>query len=682
MGANSSSISELSDNDYLKRLSGNEVITPADPFWNQLLSYTFHVSRNSADQRLLEESVAILCKNFAINNCQTGNFGSLCRVFIIRTAELKSLPEIEDNIFILQTFNALFIIRNMCKYFVENLSEEVIIQQFDTMPPNEIRNNSDTHSDMGSDITGSMIEQCMNCLMELVVDIPLTDVTYSLHLEALNTLTIMFAVQMFHPTPACDSTIYKITMIGKTSIHAGVFMKTLIQNFINQAKCPKAILQAKVDESGLVDIVTSSLWSVMTLGLTSKTESLPENIVSDKLLSNQSLLLILVLCNHCTSNKTGLRNPYRDALLSFTNSQDTETSSVPTHSVATFKVDMSKLYNTLGETLHNDQTTLLLYLLIHQNHSVKTYVLSRTNLDVLVLPILRILYNAPDENSHHIYMALIILLILSEDESFATAVHDIVLKNVVWFKERPISEISLGGLLILVVIRTIQYNMTRMRDKYLHTNCLAALANMSAYFRNLHPYVSQRLVSLFALLQKKHTRLVDMIACKNHTLVSNSGDDSDAEPDDYVNDLMVLEEVIRMVLEIINSSLSHGLHQNINLIYTLLYQKEVFQHFSTHPTFQDIIQNIDTVLGYFTTQLDKADKNVSVPQVMDIIKQYAVTFKREKLRKFPELKFKYVEEDQPEEFFIPYVWSLVFHASTLYFNPQKIRLFSLHSGET
>ncbi len=44
-----------------------------------------------------------------------------------------------------------------------------------------------------------------------------------------------------------------------------------------------------------------------------------------------------------------------------------------------------------------------------------------------------------------------------------------------WYTERQLHEISLGGLLILVVIRTIQYNMLKMRDKYLHTNCLADL---------------------------------------------------------------------------------------------------------------------------------------------------------------------------------------------------------------
>lgn len=50
-------------------------------------------------------------------------------------------------------------------------------------------------------------------------------------------------------------------------------------------------------------------------------------------------------------------------------------------------------------------------------------------------------------------------------------------------------------------------------------------------------------------------------------------------------------------------------------------------------------------------------------------------------QKFPELKFKYVEEDQPEDFFIPYVWSLVFNSGVgLYWNPHGIELFSMDSG--
>ena len=45
-----------------------------------------------------------------------------------------------------------------------------------------------------------------------------------------------------------------------------------------------------------------------------------EEEFSETLLANQSLLFLLVLANHCTSDR-GLKNPYRQALFSFTNAQ-------------------------------------------------------------------------------------------------------------------------------------------------------------------------------------------------------------------------------------------------------------------------------------------------------------------------------------------------------------------------
>ena len=56
----------------------------------------------------------------------------------------------------------------------------------------------------------------------------------------------------------------------------------------------------------------------------------------------------------------------------------------------------------------------------------------------------------------------------------------------------------------------------QMRDKYLHTNCLAALANMSNQFKNLHPYVCQRILSLFEALSKRYYRLVATLQGKKN----------------------------------------------------------------------------------------------------------------------------------------------------------------------
>ncbi|XP_071098647.1 dymeclin-like [Haliotis cracherodii] len=680
MGATTSSLADLAQNEYLMRLSGRDPIDPMDPFWNQLLSFSFLIPVNSSDSKLLEDSTERICSNFAINNTHTGNFGALVHNFLVRAAELKASAQCEDNIFIWQTYNALFIIRSFCKYFVEHLSEELVLQQFDCKPPGEnVDSNLEGDIDEVDPTIGELAEKLMSSLVELLVDVPVLNFTYALHLETLNTLLTLLSIQMFHAQPASKFTLYRFIMQGRCAIHAPVVIKALLWNYINQEKCPSELYKSSADGSNtfynVTAAVASSLWSVVTLGMGSSPKKKEEEF-SETLLANQSLLFLLVLANHCTSD-SGLNNPYREALFAFTDSQDTSAMN-PVIAGPTFKMDLSRLYSTLCSTLRDDQTTLLLYLLIHQNTSMKAFILSRTNIDQLVMPLLHILYQAQERNSHHIYMALIILLVLSEDEVFNKAVHEINLKNILWFKERPLTEISLGGLLILVVIRTVQFNMTRMRDKYLHTNCLAALANMSSQFANLHQFVAQKIVSLFAQLCKKHSRLVEQIRQVGAGEVEQ-GDDEDSEQV-FMQDMTALQEVIRMVLEILNSCLTTSLHHNPNLIYTLLYNRNLFDQFHTHPIFQDIIQNIDTVLSFFSSRLEQNGKNLSPADVLESIKEGALQFRRDRLKKFPELKFKYVEEDSPEEFFIPYIWSLVYHSSNMYFNAARIVLFSLSAN--
>nr|KAI8752104.1 dymeclin-like [Biomphalaria glabrata] len=648
MGTTSSSLSELPNNEYLKHLSSQHPIDPMDPFWNQLLSFSFQIPVNSSDAKVLEESTEIIARNFALNNCHTGNLRALIYNFLIRASELKASAQCEDNIFIWQTYNALFIIRSLCKYFVEHLSEELLLHQFDCLPPKQDGTPADDTAEIGS-----QIEEFINALVELIVDVPVLNFTYALHLETLNTLMVLLSIQMYHSQPASNFAVYKILMQGKCAIHAPLLIKALMWNYINQEKCPPELYRNQSEDGSFIYNATaalaSSLWSVVTLGMASKGKK-SEVDQFETLLANQSLLFTLVLTNHCTCDKS-VHNPYRQALFSFTDSQESGAINL-THSASTFKLDMSKVYHVLCQTLHDDQTTLLLYLLLHQNPNMKAFILSRTNIDLLVMPLLKILYDSQEKSSHHIYMGLIILLILSEDEVFNKAVHEIMVKNVQWYKERPLSEISLGGLLILVVIRTIQYNMTRMRDKYLHTNCLAALANMSAQFNNLSAFVSQKIINLFSQLCKRHSKLVDQI--RESALSGNNDEQTDNEQQDYLQDLSVLEEVLRMVLEIINSCLSSGLQSNPHLIYSLLYQRNLFSAFRGHPTFQDIIQNIDTLLAFFSSRLEHLGANPSPGSVLQAIKDGSMVFKKEKLKKFPELKFKYVEEESPEEFFLPY----------------------------
>ncbi|XP_034060441.1 dymeclin isoform X2 [Gymnodraco acuticeps] len=667
MGANTSQVSDLSDNPSLRTLVGTESISENDPFWNQLISFTFISPTSSGDSKLLEEAVIPLAKILIENNPRSGNFGALVRIFLGRTKELKVSTECQDQLFIWQAHNALFMIRCLLKVFIREMSEEELHLQFSYQEraPGSCAGSED------------LLEELLSNLIHLIVEVPLLDITYSILFEAVTTLLVFFSYQLFNKDILRDGLIYQHIMKGRCLSLTSRLVKTLLYNFIRQEKCPPPathIFEQKAEGGllyGLASGVASGLWSVFTLGGAGNKAGVDQEH-NPLPLSNQSLLLLLVLAN--LTDGPDWPNPYRQAITCFRNTQDT--SSMSAEQPHTFQINFNSLYTALCEQQRSDQATLLLYTLLHQNANMRTYMLSRTDMDNLVLPILEILYHVENRNSHHVYMALIILLILTEDDAFNRSVHEVELKNITWYTERTLTEISLGSLLILVVIRTIQFNMTRTRDKYLHTNCLAALANMSAQFRCLHQYAAQRIISLFALLSKKHNKVLEQAT---QSLRGRQGDDT-ALPD-YAQDLNVIEEVIRMMLEIINSCLSNSLHHNPNLVYALLYKRELFEQFRTHPSFQDIMQNLDTVIGFFSQRLELAGSDLSVERVQEVIIKGAQALPTDRLKKFPELKFKYVEEDQPEDFFIPYVWSLVFNAGVgLHWSPHGIELFSMDSG--
>ncbi|KAL9821238.1 dymeclin isoform 5-T5 [Geothlypis trichas] len=670
MGANSSSISELPENEYLQKLSGSEPISENDPFWNQLLSFSFTTPTNSADLKLLEEATISVCKSLVEKNPRTGNLGSLIKVFLSRTKELKISAECQNHLFIWQAHNALFIICCLLKVFISRMSEEELQLHF-------TYEEKAGPSSCGAECE-DLIEELLCCLIQLIVEIPLLDITYSISLEAVTTLIVFLSCQLFHKEILRESIIHRYLMHGRCLPYTSRLVKTLLYNFIRQERSPPPgthVFQQQTDGGGLLygiaSGVATGLWTVFTLGGVGSKASAQLEQCSP--LASQSLLLLLVLANLTDTPDTP--NPYRQAIMSFKNTQDnTAFSSSNPHA---FQINFNSLYTALCDQQKSDQATLLLYMLLHQNSNVRTYVLARTDIENLVLPILEILYHVEERNSHHVYMALIILLILTEDDGFNRSIHEVILKNITWYAERVLTEISLGSLLILVVIRTIQYNMTRTRDKYLHTNCLAALANMSAQFRSLHQYAAQRIISLFSLLSKKHNKVLEQAT---QSLRGSLGSNDSPLPD-YAQDLNVIEEVIRMMLEIINSCLTNSLHHNPNLVYALLYKRDLFEQFRTHPSFQDIMQNIDLVISFFSSRLEQAGAELSVERVLEIIKQGAVALPKDRLRKFPELKFKYVEEEQPEEFFIPYVWSLVYNSAVaLYWNPRDIQLFTMDSG--
>ncbi|CAF1168576.1 unnamed protein product [Rotaria sordida] len=663
--------------------TNEESILINDPFWNQFLSFRLQSPFTTAHSKLLDESCLIYLQQFVLNNPKTNNYGTLIEVFNRLANVIRD--EYNNNIIIHQTYNSLFILRLITKYFIEIDSEQNFYPYF---LPQDI-----------STERISLMTIFVDTLFRTTIMLPVDSSTYGLHLEVLNTLLSLLSIQMCAKEAIFISSIYSIFMHRLDPLLISEFTRTLLEHFIKQIECPPFLAADSTDgsknESGSLfkigQTVASSLWSVVTLGMSSSststaTEGTATSIDSikdlrNRHLSNQSIHLLLILSNHFTNDIH--RNPYRLALLHFTDTQDSPTNLPDSEPLPWFSIDYHRLYDVLCQTVHTDQSTLLLYLLLHRNQHFKAYVISRTNIDQIVLPVLRVIYTSAEQNSHHIYMSLIILLILSEDDFFNRTIHDIKLKKLTWYTERSTNEISLGGLLISIVLRTIQYNMARMRDKYLHTNCLATLANMSSQFQNLHTCITQRIISLFNALSRKHSKVLDLIqqqsrqehtASSSSTIITNNIQiiaSNDENFNEYVQDLSIIEDVMRMILEIINSCLTHTLQYNVNLIYALLYNREIFDYYRTHPSFQDILQNIDIIITFFTEKIDQL-KYRSAEYVKETLETTVKQFPLDRLKRFPDLKFKYVEEEQPEDFFVPYVWSLVYKSCNLHWSSESV----------
>jgi len=658
MGGGSSSYAELPKNEHLNRLVSKEVLTPSDPFWNSLLSYNIEPPASKVDWREFDHFTEELQKRFLLSNLKTGNFVSLLKVVLLRTSELKNSVLTENSLFIWQTNNAIFIVRVMAKFMMERIKEEDVVRQFNVVPPDE------------EELPEAMFPLFLRQLCELIVETPLAAPTYSLLTEATKLLTVLLSSPLFCPPgkPSHQLTAWKEMMQGSASVMAVPLTSTLLIRFMEQQPVPP-----RNEGGSLVLGLASGMWNLLTLGYGGNGGSGNEDGEGGNApLADISLTLLLLLVNHCT-DASALENPYSDALANFSNSAER---SDPPPAAARFQVEVPMLYSSLAATLHTDEATLLLYLLLHKNKGFHNYVLAATDIDRLVIPILQSLYRAPQCSNHHIYMSLIILLILSEDDLFNETVHSCILRpaQVSWYTERGVSELSLGGLLILVVIRTIQYNMLKMRDKYLHTNCLAALANMSSQFRNLHPYVAQRIVSLFETLARKHGRLVEGLA----GAVDEKEEEGFTEVSEAVQDAAVLEEVLRMVLEIVNSCLVHQTQHNPNLIYALLYKRELFEAAGLNPAFSDLAANLLAVVVHMGSRLEQVQerkgRSLTVEEVQEVVRQGASQFPKDRLNRLPDLKFKYVEEEEPEEFFIPYVWTLA--TQRMHWSGDNMRLFS------
>ena len=292
------------------------------------------------------------------------------------------------------------------------------------------------------------------------------------------------------------------------------------------------------------------------------------------------------------------------------------------------------LFEAFGRTAHNEVGAVLLYTLMQSSQAFADSIAVRSDLDTLVLPLLRTLYyssalrhyaaqdyaskrnsqpsqpappqqppparrrpsnesfsststlantpisirNCPFRSQSQLYVIIILLLLFSQDPSFGTdAFRRVHVSTVLWYKERYLKDINLGSILVLCLLRSLTFNLNRLRDSFLLSNCCAILMNLSPNITDLHEYAAMRLVSITLASMKRYTAL--RLRHPEH---------DDAHNDDFVSTPTALHgEVSRTLLRVVKSSLSvKNVDRNLNLVYALVYhQADWKKHTNAKGTF-------------------------------------------------------------------------------------------------
>jgi hypothetical protein len=218
----------------------------------------------------------------------------------------------------------------------------------------------------------------------------------------------------------------------------------------------------------------------------------------------------------------------------------------PQSSLSNVTINFELLFNTFQRTAHTEIGALWLYTLLLSSPTFAQSIRSRSDLDTIILPLLRSLYfsttaQAMSVASHHhatadtvtttttvmpssstdrpfrslsqLYVILILLLIFSQENTFgrdsfrrmrisSNAIH--------WFKERSqMKDASLGTVILLILLQTITYNLNFLHDEFILSNTYAVLLNLSPHITDLSDnYVATRLVTVTVSCFKRYTALL------------------------------------------------------------------------------------------------------------------------------------------------------------------------------
>jgi hypothetical protein len=249
------------------------------------------------------------------------------------------------------------------------------------------------------------------------------------------------------------------------------------------------------------------------------------------LLGEQALALVAVLCapredaatapgtpsgapapaEGSSQSTRSVDNPYRTALLGLHDLPQRGSSDECAYS-------FSRLYESIGAWVDDPRGALVVYHLVVGNRRFRTFILARTDPDVLLVPLLAAMHARASPLSStapaDVYIPAIIALVLSSDSGFCAAIDEITVpqSSLLWYEERArlsVAGVSLGGLVLLVCIRCVQQSVLskrRVMESYLAATCMSIMGNVSSSVTGINNLAADRLVALTEFLGKRRRK--------------------------------------------------------------------------------------------------------------------------------------------------------------------------------
>ncbi|CAH0513608.1 unnamed protein product [Peronospora belbahrii] len=404
-------------------------------------------------------------------------------------------------------------------------------------------------------------------------------------------------------------------------------------------------------------------------------------------LADRSVLLLLVLLQSCRDNDSMVTsNPFRGALCriidgagiiesSQAEMKDLRPRLMQHHGTSQssgaqkLKLLISNVFKVIGSHAPYEASHLMLYTLLYTNPMVWDRAVSSADMERLLLPLLEILHHARSVEPSRLYMLVVVLLTFTQNPTFVHNTHtQLIVPKVPWYQEHYMVDVSLGSLMMIIFTRLIIRNITHFQDNFIHLNAFAALSNLARSAESLHMYAAQGIVGVIDMLAKNEAKLV----VRMKGLKATDEDEYNA----LAQKRSAYVEFIRLLLDVVSSCLKPMLlPRNPQLIYSLLHRADTFATLQQYSEFAAHVHNspVWITLAQFETVVKaktSPDDILNADMILKIIRSectslLAASSTRSRARGSTKSRtsvdgddtsYRYEEESNPEQFFVPYIW--------------------------